>query len=120
MPKHRPPREIWRVLRRRVWERDGGYCQGPYCAGEPPLPLSECHIDHIRSGKLADNSLANLRVLCPRCHALRLDRRHRGLISRALRKGLIPADYRPYLWDDYHWPPAATVAALRRWVAHPH
>ncbi len=99
-----------------MWQRDGGCCRGPYCVGRPPLPLNRCHIDHIRSGKLVDNSLANLRVLCPGCHALRLDKRHRGLIGRALRDGLIPPDWRRFTWDDEVWPPPALIAELRGWL----
>lgn len=115
MPKHRPPREVWADLRRQVWERDGGYCQGPYCRGKPPLSLMKCQIDHIHSGRLADNSLRNLRVLCRRCHALRADPRHRGLIAGALRDGLIPPDWRRFVWDNDHWPNEATVELMRVW-----
>jgi 5-methylcytosine-specific restriction enzyme A len=104
MPKHRPPKEIWDELRRKVWERDGGRCQSPLsppiCQGKPHIPLEVCHIDHIKSGKLAGNELSNLRVLCPACHALRLDKRHRGLIAKALRDNLIPADWRQHVWSD--------------------
>lgn len=102
MPRRRQPRELWIQTRRRVWERDAGRCQGPYCRELGPwsLALEVAHIDHRRSGKLATNADENLRVLCRRCHALRADHRHRGLISRALRDGIIPPDWRRLVWDD--------------------
>lgn len=104
MPKSRPPKEIWLEMRLKVWTRDSGQCQSPLspplCQGKPRIDLEKCHIDHIKSGKLADNSLDNLRTLCPVCHALRADKRHRGMIARALRNGLIPPDWRKYVWGD--------------------
>ncbi len=102
MPHKRQPRELWRETRRRIHERDLGRCQGPYCADKPAwsLPLSEAHVDHIRSGKLGTNADDNLRLLCRRCHVLRLNGRHRGMIGKALRDGLIPPDWRRYLWND--------------------
>lgn len=118
MPRHRPPRSIWFDLRRQVWLRDEKHCQGPYCRDKGPLELNRVHIDHIKSGKLATNALAGLRTLCRRCHALRLDPRHRGMIASALEAGLIPADWRQFCWDDgEHWPSEETVAKLNRWVA---
>lgn len=97
----RQPKELWRITRARVWERDQGKCQGPYCTDTAPwsLALEVCHIDHIQSGRLASNADSNLRVLCPRCHALRLDSRHRGMIAAALRKGVIPPNWRELLWE---------------------
>jgi len=95
MPRQRQPKEIWRETRRKVWERDGGKCV--HC-GESVL-LEKCHIDHIRSGKLAGNEMSNLRVLCRRCHVLRFDRRHRGMIAGALRDGVIPPGWRELLWE---------------------
>lgn len=101
MPKSRQPIEIWRETRRRVWLRDHGRCQGPYCADKPDwsLRLSECHIDHIQSGKRGSNRDDNLRVLCRRCHVLRRDARHRGMISKALQDGIIPPDWRKLVWE---------------------
>ncbi len=78
MPHHRLPWEVWQAVRRQVWERDGGLCRGPYCRERGPLPLHQIHVDHIQSGLLGSNTLDNLRVLCRRCHTLRLDHRHRG------------------------------------------
>lgn len=101
MPKSRQPWEVWQETRRKVWERDKGRCQGPYCKDklEWSLSLKECHIDHIKSGKLATNKLSNLRVLCRRCHVLRVDKKHRGMIAKALRDGIIPPDWRKLVWD---------------------
>ena len=117
MPRHRPPKEVWDDLRHKAWQRDGGRCQGPYCQESPPLPLDQCHVDHIRSGKLGGNELSNLRVLCRRCHVLRADKRHRGMVAAALRDGIIPPDWRQYAWDDGDWPSEETVQALKRWAA---
>lgn len=102
MPHKRPPREIWRKTRRRIWERDQGRCQGPYCTDLPAwsLPLNKAHIDHIVSGKHGSNADDNLRLLCRRCHVLRLDGRHRGMIAVALRDGIIPPSWRELLWED--------------------
>ena len=97
MPRRRPPDEIWKeVLRPTAWERDGHQCT--HCGVS--VALEECHIDHIRSGKLGGNEMANLRTLCRRCHVLRADNRHRGMIAAALRDGIIPPDWRGLVWDD--------------------
>jgi 5-methylcytosine-specific restriction endonuclease McrA len=96
MPKKRQPREQWNETRRRVWERDGKKCIR--CL--TPQVLRECHIDHIRSGKLAGNEMSNLRTLCRRCHVLRADKRHRGMIANALRDGIIPPNWRELVWED--------------------
>lgn len=101
MRRRRMPREIWRAtLRHLVWERDGRQCQGPYCAGAPPISLETAHIDHITPlSKGGTNELANLRTLCRRCHVLRAGREHQGMIAAALRDGIIPADWRPLVWE---------------------
>jgi 5-methylcytosine-specific restriction enzyme A len=96
MPKHRPPKEVWDALRERILKRDGNQCQR--C--QLPLTLRTMHLDHIRSGKLASNALKNLRLLCRRCHVLRADKRHRGMIAGALRDGVIGPDWREEVWDD--------------------
>lgn len=96
MPRHRPPKEIWKELRRQAWERDGKQCI--HC--HIPVTLEECNIDHIKSGKAADNSLNNLRTLCKRCHVLREDGKHRGMISNALKEGIIPPNWRELVWKD--------------------
>jgi 5-methylcytosine-specific restriction protein A len=76
-----------------------------------------CHIDHIvplwrgvaAGGTNADE---NLRTLCRRCHVLRIDPGHRGMIAEALKRGVIGPDYRDHLWDDDpaagHGPAAST------------
>jgi len=50
------------------------------------------------SGRLGSNHVSNLRALCRRCHVLRLDGRHRGMIGEALRDGVVGADWREGLW----------------------
>src|SRR5215813_7123512 len=90
MPKKRPPKEIWQTLRQIVWERDGGQC----VRCRVPVTFEQFHCDHIRSGKLGNNSLKNLRSLCKRCHILRADHRHQGMIAKALAEGIIPPNWR--------------------------
>ncbi len=97
MPKKRLPREVWEEVRRMVWERDQGLCQYPY--GLHPVPLEQAHIDHVISGKRGSNGLTNLRTLCRMHHVLRADQRHRGMIARALRDGIIPANWRELVWE---------------------
>lgn len=98
MPKKRQPRELWAETRQRIYKRDGGSCQYPY--GKHPVALNECHIDHIKSGKLGSNSDSNLRTLCRTHHVLRADFRHRGMIASALRAGIIPPNWRELVWGD--------------------
>lgn len=101
MPKTRLSKELWWTKRKQIWLSDKGKCQGPYCQDEPAwlLPLEEAHIDHIRSGKLGSNHNSNLRTLCRRCHVLRADMRHRGMIASALRDGIIPPNWRELAWE---------------------
>lgn len=96
MPRKRQEREIWRDTRIRVLERDGYACVR--CSTS--VTIETAHIDHIRSGKLGTNHLTNLRTLCRRCHVLRSDFRHRGMISKALSDGIIPTNWRELVWDD--------------------
>ena len=96
MPRRRQPVEIWRETREKVWERDGRKC----VRCDTPVALDECHIDHIKSGKLGTNELDNLRTLCRRCHVLRADLRHKGMIAEALEDGIIPPDWRKHVWED--------------------
>lgn len=98
MPKSRQPREVWEDTRRTVWLRDGQRCVRVCC--QKPLKLEECHIDHIKSGKLGSNHINNLRTLCRRCHTLRADHRHSGMIANALALGIIPWNWRELVWDD--------------------
>lgn len=96
MPKKRPPQEVWYELRRIVLKRDHNQCVR--CGTE--VSESTANIDHIKSGKHGTNALSNLRTLCRRCHVLRDDARHRGMIGSALRDGIIPPDWQPLLWSD--------------------
>jgi 5-methylcytosine-specific restriction endonuclease McrA len=82
--------------RERVWRRDGKKC---YHCGDP-VALAGCHCDHIVSGKRGTNKFSNLRVLCRRCHVLRADNRHRGMIASALRDGIIPPNWRELVWEE--------------------
>lgn len=103
---HRQPSEIWHETRRKVWHRDNRRCQSPpgahkaYCTGENHLLLRQCQIDHIiplsRGGT---NELTNLRTLCPVCHALRADSKHRALIYKLLCNGSIPPDWHKLVWE---------------------
>lgn len=103
MPKKRLAAELWDEKRKIVWERDNHQCQSPLepplCTGKPYIAFESFHLDHVKSGKLAGNELANLRVLCPTCHVLRADNRHRGMIARALKLGIIPPDWRKLVWE---------------------
>jgi len=98
----RPPKEVWQETRERIWGRDRGRCQGPYCQEKEiySLAIEEAHIDHIvevsRGGRHGDE---NLRTLCRGCHTLRASPAHRGMISGALREGVIPADWRSRVWE---------------------
>jgi 5-methylcytosine-specific restriction enzyme A len=96
MPRKRVPFYIWIDIREKVWARDSRKCR--HCSIE--VKLDECHIDHIVSGKLGSNGMDNLRTLCRRCHILRNDKRHRGMISKALKDGIIPPNWRELVWDD--------------------
>jgi 5-methylcytosine-specific restriction protein A len=96
MPKKRLSRELWYVVRERVWKRDGGKC----VRCKEKLRLDVCHIDHVVSGKRGTNEMSNLRTLCRRCHVLRADFRHRGMIASAIRDGVIPFDWRSLVWED--------------------
>ena len=95
MPNKRPPHEVWAVIRGHIWKRDGGCCVHCRLA----VPLRKAHVDHLQSGKFGSNEFRNLRTLCRRCHVLRLDHRHRGMIAGALRDGIIPANWRELVWD---------------------
>lgn len=101
MPKFRQPKEQWQHTRQKIYQRDKGRCQGPYCKDKPEysITLETCHIDHIKSGKNSNNSLSNLRVLCRYCHTLRADNRHRGMIGNALKLGIIPPNWRELVWE---------------------
>lgn len=96
------PRALWRGVRKQIWTRDQGRCQGPYCGALQrwSLALGEAHIDHIHPvSKGGGHAAANLRTLCRRCHVLRAGHEHQGMIARALRDGLIPPDWRALVWE---------------------
>jgi len=95
MPRKRLSRELWIGKRVTVLERDGYEC----VRCQTTLTEQTAHIDHIVSGKLATNEMSNLRALCRRCHVLRADHRHRGMTAKALRDGLIPANWRELVWE---------------------
>ena len=95
MPRSRMPNELWRQRRREIWERDRRQCVRCREVQE----LRRCHIDHVRSGRLGTNAKRNLRTLCRRCHVLRADARHRGMIAKALRDGIIPPNWRELVWE---------------------
>lgn len=95
MPKKRQPREIWQVTRLKVLRRDGHKCVR--CG--VPVGVSTAHIDHIQSGKRGSNHINNLRTLCRRCHVLRADPRHRGMIAQALKDEIIQPNWREHVWE---------------------
>lgn len=96
MGVRRQPKEVWfKNSRPRIFARDQGKCVR--CGVK--LTLSACHIDHIQSGRMGSNHISNLRTLCRRCHVLRADPRHRGMIAAALRDGVIPINWRELVWE---------------------
>jgi len=96
MAKKRQPKELWYPNRHIVWERDGKQCVR--CQAQ--VTLKAAHIDHIvplsQGGK---NELSNERTLCRRCHVLRMNNKHRGMIAKALKDGIIPPNWRELLWE---------------------
>lgn len=96
MRTRRPKREKWAALRETCWQRDKSVCQ--HCGAT--VTLDTCHCDHITPLSCGgSNGMDNLRTLCPRCHVLRSDEQHRGMIARALKLGIIPADWRGLVWE---------------------
>lgn len=93
------------MTRREVWLRDGGLCQSPLqpplCIGkETPLPVDGFHVDHIKPLSAGGtNHKSNLRVLCPVCHGLRADFKHRALTTKLRAKGLLPINWRDLVWE---------------------
>lgn len=86
---------MWLDIRKKIWLRDNGVCTHCNCK----VDLDKCNIDHVVSGKYGTNSMCNLRTLCRKCHALRLDKRHRGMISKALKEDIIPSNWRELTWE---------------------
>ena len=98
----RPPNEIWQATRKRIWRRDQGRCQGFYCKHLPThsISLDQAHIDHIvELSQGGTNRDENLRVLCRRCHCLRANITHQGMIADALRDGIVPPNWREFVWE---------------------
>lgn len=93
--------EMRRRTSARIFERDGWKCTrcGISVVAKPRLANS-ANCDHIRAGLLGTNHDTNLRTLCRRCHVLRLDHRHRGMIAKALEDGIIPPNWRELTWGD--------------------
>ena len=97
MPKKRTPHETWRInIRPLVWNRDNKRC----VRCKKAVLLNECHIDHIVSGLCGDNRILNLRTLCRQCHVLRANPSHRGMVAKALKDGVITANWRQYVWEE--------------------
>jgi 5-methylcytosine-specific restriction protein A len=97
MPKKRQPKEIWQLTRLKVLERDTFSCVR--CKAK--VTVTTAHIDHIISGIRGSNHMENLRTLCRQCHVLRADSRHRGMIAKALKDGIIsPGVWREQVWTD--------------------
>ncbi|WBL15112.1 HNH endonuclease [Sutcliffiella sp. NC1] len=96
MPRKRLDKELWAERRIQVWERDSRKCTR--CKID--ITIDRCHIDHIKSGLLGTNKLENLRTLCSRCHVLRADIRHQGMIAKALQQGIIEVGWRNHVWED--------------------
>ncbi|MGL4622338.1 MAG: HNH endonuclease [Chroococcidiopsis sp.] len=102
----RQEQELWSISRERIWQRDRGICQSP--EDKPPkqnnlcqrlISLEDCHIDHIRplsSG--GSNHARNLRTLCPICHGLRLDEKHRSLTNELIKTGRLPIKWKHLTW----------------------
>lgn len=92
----RPRRREWLALRRKIWTRDEGKCV--HCLTTVSIRL--CHIDHIKPiSEGGDNGQGNLRTLCRRCHVLRLNSKHRYMITKAINDGIIPPNWRELAWE---------------------
>jgi 5-methylcytosine-specific restriction endonuclease McrA len=103
----RQPKEQWDITRKAVYKKSGGFCESPENA--PPkkagvcmreVEIDKCHIDHIRpisSG--GSNHISNLRVLCPVCHALREDPKHKSMRDKMNKNGLLPDNFQNLIWN---------------------
>ena len=80
---------------RRVHERDGRRCRRCH----EPVAYGAAEFDLIDQSPTAPWSVSNMLVLCRRCSVLRLAN-GTGRIATALRDEVIPADWRPLVWDD--------------------
>ena len=108
----------YRQQRDRIFERDKGVCQSPHCLDKMPewyLKGKDWELDHIlpisKSEGYEDfvNTDANLRVLCPFCHATRDDSNleptsfnsHAKLgLSYVLTKRIEATILEKYRWQD--------------------
>ena len=69
-------RKDYQELRRQAWSRAGGLCENEDCGSPAPLEIGGefvlwgCgHLAHIKSkGAGGDDTLDNVRWLCPKCH----------------------------------------------------
>lgn len=99
MKRRRP---VDRVTRLEIYARDGGRCQSPLsppvCEGKPTIDFHLMQIDHILTGQYRNDGDANLRVLCPVCHALRAGHEHYSLRVGMIRAGLLPENWEELLW----------------------
>jgi hypothetical protein len=88
------------ALRRRLWLRDQGCCQGPYCTAKAAwsLAFDQCYLDQLQRGKADGQTDAAFRILCRRCYVLRAANRSVGRIAAALGDGLIGPDWRSLVW----------------------
>ncbi len=101
----RQDNDIWRKTRKRIWERDERKCVR--CGIEVVLSRKEArltkkavaNIDHIIRVKKGGNKDENLRTLCKRCHVLRKDFGHRGMIAKALKESIIGPGWREEVWE---------------------
>jgi 5-methylcytosine-specific restriction endonuclease McrA len=102
----RQDKEQWRKTQKAVYKRAGGLCESPEDAApkragvcKRELAEKQGHVDHIRplsSG--GSNHISNLRLLCPACHALREDMKHKSMRDSQIKKGSIPVNYKNLLW----------------------
>ena len=91
-----PRKKVWQQIRKTVWQRDKGICH--HCHKQ--VTLEEYHCDHIiPKSEQGSYDLDNLRTLCRRCHILRANSKHRGMIAKALFDGIVPANWRELVWE---------------------
>ena len=87
-------RKRWHEQRLKVWMRDGRRCT--HCGAG--LELSDADIDHIKPVAMGGGSgLKNLRTLCRKCHATRLDPTHYRMWQKCIKQKLITG--KETLWE---------------------
>lgn len=63
------------------------------------LPYEQSQADHIvPSSRGGDDTLINLRTLCPRCHSLREGKEHEALRKGLIKMGVLPRNVKDLLW----------------------